>query len=559
MSVKKTIKIDVDAKQAVSQVDELKQGVKGVDKSAIGAKKGLGGMSGATKMLGTAFKALGIGLVIAAFMKLKDIFSGNIETARAFERVSAQLSAAFDVIRDRAEQFIKSLIKLKNPLKAFREAFTGTTAEIREEAKAMGELTKALQEVRDEERDMLTVRSKANKLIAQSRLLAEDESKSMQERLIALKEAITEEKRVAEIELETQQKKVDAMQAVIDLGKSSETDMQELAQERARLTDLETASILKQKRVVTEIVTFEKQIATEQQKNANTRTKAAQKKVEQAEKDRELKEKEIEQIRVAGLTQHQLEIDQATTKYEALKALAEKNGLDTTEITQRYNEKILAINTKNEEQEEAEAAARQKEIDDANALADNLLSIASKKAADELAIQKAADQAKKVATIDAGQSILSSVGKLAGEGTKAAKAAAIASILINTASGISAAIAGASAAGAAAGPAAPIVTPLLIVQLVAQVLGGIAQAKAILGKVKGGGGGSVSTGGGGGGGGGGGLRGGGGMGANQLVPNMEAVTGGSEGEPGAVKSYVVEQDISSKQALQQELDTQATL
>ena len=80
-----------------------------------------------------------------------------------------------------------------------------------------------------------------------------------------------------------------------------------------------------------------------------------------------------------------------------------------------------------------------------------------------------------------------------------------------------------------------------------------------MGKVKGGGGGSVSTGGGGGGGGGGGLRGGGGMGANQLVPNMEAVTGGSEGEPGAVKSYVVEQDISSKQALQQELDTQATL
>ena len=49
------------------------------------------------------------------------------------------------------------------------------------------------------------------------------------------------------------------------------------------------------------------------------------------------------------------------------------------------------------------------------------------------------------------------------------------------------------------------------------------------------------------------------MGANQLVPNMEAVAQGGEGEQGGVKSYVVEQDITNKQALQQELETQATL
>ena len=60
-----------------------------------------------------------------------------------------------------------------------------------------------------------------------------------------------------------QQDKVNALQDIIDLGKSSEEDMQNLASERARLTELETASILKQKRVVTEIVTFEKQIETE--------------------------------------------------------------------------------------------------------------------------------------------------------------------------------------------------------------------------------------------------------------------------------------------------------
>ena len=127
MAIDKTIKLKVDSKDAIKGIDKVEKGVKGVDTSSKGAKSGLMGMTGAAKGLGVAFKALGIGLIVAAFMKLKDIFSGNIETARMFERVSAQIGAAFDVLRDRAEDFIKSLIKLKNPLKAFRDAFTGTT------------------------------------------------------------------------------------------------------------------------------------------------------------------------------------------------------------------------------------------------------------------------------------------------------------------------------------------------------------------------------------------------------------------------------------------------
>ena len=127
MAVEKNIKINVDAKDGIKQVDKLKKGVKDTSKAAAGSKSAFSKMTGAAKGLGVAFKALGIGLIVAAFVKLKDIFSGNIETARRFERVSAQLGAAFDVIRDRAENFIKALIKMKNPLKAFKEAFTGTS------------------------------------------------------------------------------------------------------------------------------------------------------------------------------------------------------------------------------------------------------------------------------------------------------------------------------------------------------------------------------------------------------------------------------------------------
>ena len=267
MAVDKTIKINVDAKAGIKQVDQLKKGVQDTSKAASGTQGAFGKMKAGVKGLGVAFKALGIGLIVAALLKLKEIFSGNIETARKFEVITSKLSAAFDVIRDRSEQFIKSLIKMKNPLKAFREAFTGTTAEIKEETKAMGELTKQLQAVRDEEREMVLERAKANRIIAESRLLAEDETRSIKDRLVALKAAVAEEQRVAQLELDTQQKKVDALQAIIDLGKSSEEDMIELANERARLIDLETASTQRQLRVTRELNTMERELVASQKKD----------------------------------------------------------------------------------------------------------------------------------------------------------------------------------------------------------------------------------------------------------------------------------------------------
>jgi hypothetical protein len=84
MAIEKKIILKADTKDAIKGIDKVDKGVKGIDKSSKGARTGIGGMTGATKMLGTAFKALGIGLIIAAFMKLKDIFSGNIEDLKEY-------------------------------------------------------------------------------------------------------------------------------------------------------------------------------------------------------------------------------------------------------------------------------------------------------------------------------------------------------------------------------------------------------------------------------------------------------------------------------------------
>jgi hypothetical protein len=507
MAIEKTIVLKADTSQATKDIKKLDDGVKGVDKSSKGAKGGLGKMSGATKMLGTAFKALGIGLIIAAFMKLKDIFSGNIETARKFEKLMAQTSAAFDVIRDRAEEFIKSLIKLQNPFKAFKEAFKGTTAEIKEEVKAVGGLTEALQGVRDEEREMLLVRAKANNIIAKSRLLAEDETKSAQERLVALKEAVAEEKRVADLEIAIQQKKTDALQGIIDLGKSSEEDMQNLASERARLIELQTGSILKQKRVVTEIVAFEKEIETARVKEAKSKL------------DRD----------------------------NALLAARELNLVIDEELTTKEIEALIKT-------EEKKLTIEQKAANDLKILkqkeADEIIKIADKKAADELKATEDKIAMNKAMEISGAQNILGALGQLAGEGTKLAKATAVSSILINTAQGVSAAI--------KAGAGLPFPANLgAIATGVGAVLSGIASAKSILKKVPEGGDApdtniepdigstdtpslqEINTG-----------------GLGGLIPNMNTIQPVSTAP---IQAFVVENDISNAQALQEELEIQATL
>jgi hypothetical protein len=123
----------------------------------------------------------------------------------------------------------------------------------------------------------------------------------------------------------------------------------------------------------------------------------------------------------------------------------------------------------------------------------------------------------------------------------------LAGILIDTAKGVSGAI--------AAGAGLPFPLNLgAIATGVASVLAGIANAKAVLGKVKGGGGtgGDTSVN----------VPTAGGSTPQGLGPqdvNMEAIEQPELGTGQPTQAFVVENDISNAQALQQELDLQSTL
>ena len=77
MSQEKTIKINVDAKDAIKQVDELKHGVAATDDAAVGSKHGFAIMKQGIKGVSLAFKALGIGLIISGFVALKNALGEN--------------------------------------------------------------------------------------------------------------------------------------------------------------------------------------------------------------------------------------------------------------------------------------------------------------------------------------------------------------------------------------------------------------------------------------------------------------------------------------------------
>ena len=314
------------------------------------------------------------------------------------------------------------------------------------------------------------------------------------------------------------------------VGLQNEVKLAEANQRQLQLTYQKDAELQRQLRDDISL-TFEERIA------ANT--KLAQILNEQFAEEKALADKKVE-LAELELSRNKTNIDLQVALINAKTELAD---LDER-ITGQRSEQLTNLKALEKEKADADQAIVDQQIADQKKLTD-----AEKVESDK---RKQIAEAERAMKIGLAKSIIGSLSQLAGEGTKAAKAAAMAQVLIDTASGITSAIAGATAAAAAAGPAAPIVTPILIGQLVGQVLAGVATAKGILKKVPGpdeSGTDNVnipagST--------------GGFSGFGGLTPNIDAITPPGTTTP-PVQAFVVENDISDAQALQEELDIQATL
>jgi hypothetical protein len=227
-------------------------------------------------------------------------------------------------------------------------------------------IAKIFNEVEKAERELVTQRAAANKQIQEARFIADDLTKSTEERIAAIELAGKLEEQVANKELQTQRKKALALKQQADISESNKETLNEIAAAEARVSELETASIARRKRLGMEITSLRKQ--------QETATAAAIKKeqelldlVDQANKDFLLQQGALlDQAFEMLKSDQQREIEAVQEKFFKLLELEELSGAERAALTEKQEAEIAAINGKYAQaridQEKAVQSAKSAEI-----------------------------------------------------------------------------------------------------------------------------------------------------------------------------------------------------
>lgn len=91
------LQLQVDSTGAITNIEKVNEGLQKTEKTAGDIKKSAEKSASGFKAMGTAIKASGIGLLVAAFAFLKEVIAGNQKVLDTF---SAVLGTAADIIRD---------------------------------------------------------------------------------------------------------------------------------------------------------------------------------------------------------------------------------------------------------------------------------------------------------------------------------------------------------------------------------------------------------------------------------------------------------------------------
>jgi hypothetical protein len=213
-------------------------------------------------------------------------------------------------------------------------------------AKEGARIGNLLNEVERAERELITQRAIANKQIAEARFVADDLTKSVEERIEAVQRAAKLEGDVADKELATQRKKALALKQQADISESNKETLREVAEAQARVSELEQASIARQRRLGTEI----KGLRAEEKAAADERIKAAEAFAalqEKALSDFDLQQSaSLDKAYEMLLTDQQREINAVRDKYFALLQLDELSAEQRLALEEKQSAEIVAITKK---------------------------------------------------------------------------------------------------------------------------------------------------------------------------------------------------------------------
>jgi chromosome segregation ATPase len=325
---------------------------------------------------------------------------------KAIKKVfSGDFKGALEDAKSAGSSYVDSLTGVKNTIDKVTESTKGFVKELKEEAIIAGQIADKRAKADKIERKNIVDRAEANRKRAELLEKAANKEKfTAQERIEFLKEAGRLEEEITNKEIEAAKLKLEAKTSENALARSTKEDLEEEAQLKANLINLEAARLQKQKLVTSQIVAAKRE--EEAELKAIRDAKALEiKEAEKAETDRQAavdkinKDLEIQKENEKAQTEIQkieLEKERKIAELDRLKATEEEKA----NIIAFYDGKITDAKDKNEEKQK-----RLKEIRTKQTLGD-------------------------------AKNTFNQIAQLAGEDSKVGKAFAIASATISGVEGV---------------------------------------------------------------------------------------------------------------------------
>ena len=543
--------------KVTSDLNKVDKTTKGLGTSFEGVATGLDKMTGGAvtafrsattgvktfvkglKLTRTAIIATGVGALVLGVVALVSAFVSTRKGANQLKVVMAAMGAVVERVTGYFQAAGTYLVTLFTKghtaaVESYREEIDKLPGSMQDAIDKARELERRTQALRTSQRDMSVAFAEGRAQIKEYNMVAEDVTRSLEDRLEAAQKAIDIEKELMSERQKNAQEEFDIAVEKAAQSDSSEEDLDNLAALEVALINIRTESAEMQTTLGNKLNIIKAQSAAAAKAESDAVVAAEKEKQDAIKKTRDLieaqQEKDEESVRDYLKTKEALELEAFEEKAMVLLAANMTAGEDDMALRRKLDEEKNAITQKYRD-------AEQLIIDTADA----------KKVATAQATAQAV-KAANMGLVQAGFQALSVMAKT----EEGQKRLAISQILVNQGIAMSnAVVAGLSAAAKMPQPAGLFMAPGFVASALGIALTSFASIKGVMNQA-GAASGSVGTSSGGGAGG---ISSGMQLG---LTPNLDNVTQVQQAIP-PVKAFVVQSQLADESALVAQLKAMASL
>lgn len=266
-----------------------------------------------TNLFSKALLATGIGAIVVLLGLLVTWLTKSQRGMDFLAKATDAATAVFDVIIDRILTFAGALNDLRKgnfsaAIDGIKNSFKGLGTEIVESSKAAWQLTGDLQDITRAEKELSRERAQSRAQIEELKLIAEDQTKSTQERADAASKALQIEQALIQKTIDLQERKVAALKAQNEIGTTTDEDINRVIDAEIELANLRGESTTKQIELNNKVNELRKADTEAAKQAAKEREEAEKKAAEERKKAQEefaKREQELHALRISLISDEQ--------------------------------------------------------------------------------------------------------------------------------------------------------------------------------------------------------------------------------------------------------------